>query len=76
VASRDNPLDFEDWLERTQTLPEVRAGIRERFDRELDGGAPTGLRPARGPDGTVSFIHTWAAVLATPLKGGRGPGHP
>lgn len=65
TASRDNPLDFEDWLERTQTPPEVRAEIRERFDRELDGGAPTGLRPFRGADGAICFIHTWAAVLAT-----------
>jgi len=64
AAGRDNPLELEDWLERTQTRPAVRAEIRERFDRELDGGAPTGLRPARGPDGTVSFTHTWAAVLA------------
>jgi SAM-dependent methyltransferase len=64
TAGRDNPLDFEDWLERTQTPPGVRAEIRERFDRELDGGAPTGLRPVRGPGGTVSFTHTWAAVLA------------
>jgi 2-polyprenyl-3-methyl-5-hydroxy-6-metoxy-1,4-benzoquinol methylase len=65
AASRDNPLELEDWLERTQTPPEVRVEIRDRFDRELDGGAPTGLRPVRGPDGTVSFTHTWAAVLAT-----------
>ena len=65
MASYDNPLEFEDWLERTQTPPQIRAEIRERFDRELDGGAPTGLRPFRGPDGTVSFTHTWAAVLAT-----------
>lgn len=63
-AGRDSALDFEDWLDRTQTPPQVRAEIRERLDRELGGGPPTGLRPVRGPDGTVSFTHTWAAVLA------------
>jgi 2-polyprenyl-3-methyl-5-hydroxy-6-metoxy-1,4-benzoquinol methylase len=64
TAGRDNPLELEDWLERTQAPAAVRAEIRDRFAAELDGGAPTGLRPVRGPDGTVSFIHTWAAVLA------------
>jgi SAM-dependent methyltransferase len=64
TAGRDNPLDLEDWLERSQTPQQVRAEIRDRFARELDGGAPTGLRPVRGPDGAVSFTHTWAAVLA------------
>ena len=61
----DSALDLEDWLERTQTPAQIRAEIRERFGRELDGGAPTGLRPGRGPDGTVSFTHTRAAVIAT-----------
>jgi SAM-dependent methyltransferase len=65
AAGRDNPLDVEDWLERTQTPPEVSAEIRERFSRELDGGAPTGLRPSRGGARTTRFTHTWAAVLAT-----------
>jgi SAM-dependent methyltransferase len=65
TARRDNPLELEDWLERTQAPAEVRAEIRERFARELDGGAPTGLQPFRGADGTVSFIHKWAAVIAT-----------
>ena len=49
----------------TPATAPIRAEIRERFDRELDGGAPTGLRPARGPDGTVSFTHRRAAVVAT-----------
>ena len=65
MTGYDSALALEDWLERTQTPAPIRADIRERFDRELDGGAPTGLRPARGPDGTVSFTHRRAAVVAT-----------
>ena len=45
-------------------LNETAAGIRERFQRELDGGPLTGLRPFRGADGAVWLCHTWAAVLA------------
>jgi SAM-dependent methyltransferase len=66
TATRDNPLDFEDWMERTQTPAATRETLRERIGRELDGGPPTGLRPHRGPDGTVRLTHTWATVIATP----------
>jgi SAM-dependent methyltransferase len=66
TTRRDNPLDVEDWMERTQTPAGTRTLIRERIGRELDGGEPTGLRPRRAPDGTVSLTHVWAAVTATP----------
>jgi SAM-dependent methyltransferase len=61
---RDNPLDLEDWLARTQTPAPARAEIRDRLARELAGGPPTGLRPFRDPSGAVAFTHPWAAVLA------------
>lgn len=66
TATRDNPLDFEDWMERTQTPAATREEIRERIGRELDGGAASGLRPHRGPDGTIQLTHTWATITSTP----------
>jgi SAM-dependent methyltransferase len=69
TARRDNALDFEDWMNRTQTPAETRAAIRQRMAAELNGGEPTGLRPRRGPDGTdgtVSLTHVWATITATP----------
>jgi len=65
TATRDNPLDFEDWMERTQTPAATREQIRERIGRELDGGDRTGLRPHRGPDGTIQLTHTWATITGT-----------
>jgi SAM-dependent methyltransferase len=65
TASRDNALDLEDWLARTQTPSPARAEIRDRLAAELDGGPPTGLRPARAADGTVSFTHAWGLVIAS-----------
>jgi SAM-dependent methyltransferase len=62
----DNSLELEDWMERSQTPAEVRAQIRERIGRELDGGEPTGLRPQREPDGSIIFTHTWATITANP----------
>lgn len=65
TTSRDNPLDFEDWMERTQTPAGIRAELRARISRELRSGAPTGLRPRRDLAGTVSITHTWVTVSAT-----------
>lgn len=63
---RDYPLDFEDWMERTQTPGPVRAELRDRVEHELGGGEPTGLRPRRDGDGTVSLTHTWVTITARP----------
>ena len=74
TTARDNPLDFEDWMERTQTPAAIREEIRERIARELDGGPPTGLRPHRGPDGAVRLTHTWATIMATRVMTSTRPG--
>lgn len=66
TSRQDNALDFEDWMERTQTPAGTRAAIRERIGRELDGGEPTGLRPQRGADGAVNLTHVWATITGTP----------
>nr|WP_281376375.1 class I SAM-dependent methyltransferase [Actinomycetospora corticicola] len=62
---RDNPLDVEDWMERSRT-PEVdREEIRRQLDAELAGGPATGLRPSLSGD-VRSMTHVWATVLAEP----------
>jgi hypothetical protein len=66
TSRRDHPLDLEDWMNRTDTPVAARDAIRERLDRELAGGQPTGLRPHRTPDGTISFTHEWATITAVP----------
>ncbi|WP_187351897.1 class I SAM-dependent methyltransferase [Allosaccharopolyspora coralli] len=62
TETRNNPVEIEDWMARTDTPSDVRDQIRERFRQELAGGAPTGLRPQE--DGT--FTHVWATTVATP----------
>jgi len=67
-STRDNPLDLEDWMARSQTPDHDRAEIRDRLDDELAGGQPTGLSPAR--TGEVRTItHVWGTILATPAAG-------
>ncbi|OLF12539.1 class I SAM-dependent methyltransferase [Actinophytocola xanthii] len=64
-SAHDQPVDLEDWLERTATPPGTRERIRARFAEELRGGPPTGMRPR--PDGT--FVHTWTMTVATTVAG-------
>src|SRR5215813_5641761 len=68
TAPRDHTLDLEDWMSRTGTPSPVRSAIRERLDRELAGGQPTGLRPYLRLDGTIGFYHQWATVTAVPHR--------
>jgi ubiquinone/menaquinone biosynthesis C-methylase UbiE len=69
---QDQPLDLEDWMARTETPAAIRDEIRHRLDDEMQGGSPTGLRPARDADGQVTFIHPWIAAIAR-VK--HGPAH-
>jgi SAM-dependent methyltransferase len=65
TEERDQPLDFEDWLERTSTPPEDREAIRRCVEEDLNGGTPTGLRPERDASSAITLTHPWLAVLAT-----------
>jgi SAM-dependent methyltransferase len=62
----DRLLELDAWLERAHTAPDETAAIRAALAAEMDGGAPTGLRPARGEDGAVSVRQRWVRVLAAP----------
>jgi len=57
-------VDVEDWMERTRTDPAVRGVIRARFDEELRGGQPTGLRPFRDTTSVLGLTHTWTMIVA------------
>lgn len=62
-SRHDQPVDVEDWMERTATPAATRELIRARFADELAGGPPTGLRPSRDEAG-LRLTHTWTMSLA------------
>jgi hypothetical protein len=57
-------LDLEDWMARTETPTSTRNEIRQRVQHELRGGNPTGLRPSRGADGQLTFVHPCVTAVA------------
>jgi len=68
-ASHEQPVDVEDWMERTATPARVREEIRMRFTEEMTGGSPTGLRPFRAADGALMLTHVWTLAIAVPRVG-------
>ena len=53
---------LENWLDLTGTPSEARATIHEAMERELAGGAGTGMQPFRR-DGALGFRHSWAILI-------------
>jgi SAM-dependent methyltransferase len=63
----DRALELDAWIARAHTPPDAAAGVRAALAAELDGGEPTGLRPARGDDGALAVQQRWVRIAA-----GRG----
>jgi ubiquinone/menaquinone biosynthesis C-methylase UbiE len=51
------------WLRQALTEADAAAAVIGRFERELAGGEPTGLRPGRR-DGELWFEQTWETTIA------------
>jgi SAM-dependent methyltransferase len=67
VDRREQRIDLEAWLERAHTPADAGDEVRAAFAAEIDGGAPTGLRAERDPDGRVAMRQRWVRVVATPV---------
>ncbi|MEP6562740.1 MAG: methyltransferase domain-containing protein, partial [Nakamurella sp.] len=68
-SRHDQPVDVEDWMQRTETPTATRTAIRKRFDDELRGGRRTGLRPSREAAGVLVLTHTWTMTVALVDRG-------
>lgn len=67
VYDRENVLDLDLWLAQTQPPIDHEEVIRAAIARELDGGAPTGLRPYR-QGGSVKFVHLWRMLIGRVIR--------
>jgi SAM-dependent methyltransferase len=60
----DRSLDLGAWIARAHTPADAAARVRAALAAELDGGEPTGLRPARGDDGALAVRQRWVRIVA------------
>ena len=58
----DQPLSVDLWLSQAQSPPEIAGAITGELQAELDGGAPTGLRPLMR-DGKLHITQRWAILV-------------
>jgi SAM-dependent methyltransferase len=63
VELRDVVRPLEPWLLQTGPPPDAADEIRAALQAELEGGPPTGFRPAER-DGELHFVHTIAELIA------------
>ncbi len=59
----DQPISVTRWLSQAQTPEEVGHAIRAQLTGELDGGAPTGMRPVMR-EAELCHTQRWAIILA------------
>ena len=66
VERIDRALELDAWLERAHTPPAPAGEVRAALLAELDGGAPTGLRPGRDAGAAVTVSQRWVRIVAGP----------
>jgi ubiquinone/menaquinone biosynthesis C-methylase UbiE len=59
----DQGLAVERWLAQARTPPKTRQAIRAELEAEIEGGAPTGMRPLIRED-ELYLTQSWAIVVA------------
>lgn len=70
---RDIEVDFERWVEMTDTDRRIVKTIRSELEQELRGGRQTGMRPYV-KDGRLQFLQVWSVVMAVKSPNKLNPG--
>ncbi len=58
------PMVLQNWLDHTQTPPEIQAQIRAKMQSDISGGSKTGFAPY-DCDGEIRFDHRWVLIVGT-----------
>lgn len=67
--TRHFSVNLDGWMDATRTDAEARRQIVEAVQAELSGeGEATGMRPHRGPDDALHFVHAWAVAIGEKLR--------
>jgi ubiquinone/menaquinone biosynthesis C-methylase UbiE len=64
-TTHDQRLAFDRWLAQAQPPAEAGEAVRMALEAELNGGAPTGMRPLTH-EGALHFMQRWAILVAEP----------
>ena len=64
VETRDVQVDFQRWVQMTETKPETVEILREELMRDIGGDSKTGMRPLI-ENGSLKFLQVWSVIIGT-----------
>jgi ubiquinone/menaquinone biosynthesis C-methylase UbiE len=64
IKIQDIEVDFQRWVQMTETKVETAEVIRDRLLKEIDGSTKTGMRPFL-KNGALKFLHVWSIIVGT-----------
>jgi len=67
IEVRDVEVDFQRWVQMTETKPETVKVIQESLWKDIDGGTKTGMRPFID-NGILKFLHVWSVMIGVKPK--------
>jgi ubiquinone/menaquinone biosynthesis C-methylase UbiE len=64
IAIRDVEVDFQRWVEMTETKPETVELLKQVLMKEISDGPKTGMRPFLHA-GNLKFLQVWSVMVGT-----------
>jgi SAM-dependent methyltransferase len=64
METRDVQVDFQRWVQMTETKPETVEILQEELMRDIGGDSKTGMRPLI-ENGSLKFLQVWSVIIGT-----------
>ena len=64
IEARDVEVDFQRWVQMTETKPETVEILKAELMKDISGGSKTGMRPFKKND-DLKFLQVWAVIVGT-----------
>ena len=62
IETRDVEVDFQRWVQMTETKPQTVEIIKEELMKEIGNGSITGMRPFM-KHGSLKFLQVWSVII-------------
>ena len=64
IETRDVVVDFQKWVQMTQTKPEIVEVLKDELMKDISDGSRTGMRPFLEND-ALKFLQVWSVIIGT-----------
>ena len=67
IVTRDVQVDFQRWVQMTETQPEPVESLRKELMKDIGGSSKTGMRPFL-ENGSLKFLQVWSVIIGTKIS--------